>query len=270
MEWTARDLLKSFHSGNPTLYSTDPNDVARGGLCDWDDIGYLQSVFDNYLWNTKFNDHVFFLQHQESHEMERSDLCQCYTEDDIREATVFLDRLAGYVKGKVRYMTLPQAAAFFRERYDHTPSSYMLWNDIPTRSHNRDYAWSLPVGPWPRTFLFRDVDAQMMFVDGKVEPVCIRNYARDNATTPYFAEPDIPRATLLRNTQFTWSREIEIQVKSPRPMPYGLTLWGDHTLYQLQDAPELIEGRILQRELLFLRYNLKPGENNFLIRLAGK
>jgi len=65
MEWTARDLLKSFHSGNPCLYSTDPNDVARGGLCSWDDIDYWKAMADNYLRNTRYNDHVFLLQHQE-------------------------------------------------------------------------------------------------------------------------------------------------------------------------------------------------------------
>ena len=72
MEWTARDLLKSFHSGNPTLYSTDPNDVARGGLCSWENIDYLKGVADNYILNTRYNDHVFLLQHQEAHEMERA------------------------------------------------------------------------------------------------------------------------------------------------------------------------------------------------------
>ncbi len=70
MEWTARDLLKSFHSGNPCLYSTDPNDVARGGICSWENIDYWRGLADNYRRNARYNDHVFLLQHQEAHEME--------------------------------------------------------------------------------------------------------------------------------------------------------------------------------------------------------
>jgi len=105
MEWTARDLLKSFHTGNPTLYSTDPNDVARGGLCSWENIDYLKSIADNYIRNTRYNDHVFLLQHQEAHEMERAPGWECFTEEDIREAAVMLDRFANYIKPHARMIS---------------------------------------------------------------------------------------------------------------------------------------------------------------------
>jgi len=270
MEWTARDLLKSFYSGNPCLYSTDPNDVGRGGLCSWENIDYWRHMADNYLRNTRYNEHVFLLQHQEAHEMERSELCKCYTAEDIREAAVMLDQFARHVKGAARMMTLPEAARLYHGRYDRTASSYMLWEDAPTPRPNRDYAWSTPVGPWPKTFLHYDCGAQMMFIEGKVEPVCIRNYARPWASGEYFAEPDIPYARLVHNTHFNWSREIEIVVQAQRPMPYGLALWGDYALYQIGEAPTLLEGKIMSRELLFLRYDLVEGENRLCIRLRGK
>ena len=53
-------------------------------------------------------------------------------------------------------------------------------------------------------------------------------------------------------------------------MPYGLALWKDYALYQIAEAPGLLEGKILSGELLFLRYNLREGENVFHIRLQGK
>jgi len=270
MEWTARDLLKSFHSGNPCLYSTDPNDVGRGGLCSWENIDYWRHMADNYLRNTRYNEHVFLLQHQEAHEMERSDLCKCYTEEDIRETAVMLDQLAHHIKGSAKMMTLPEAAKLYRSQYDRTASSYMLWEDSPTPRPNRDYAWSTPVGPWPKTFLHYDCGAQMVFIEGKVEPVCIRNYARPWTSGEYFAEPDIPYARLVHNTQFNWSREIEVVVHAPRSMPYGLALWGDYALYQIDEAPALLEGKIMSRELTFLRCDLTPGENRLCVRLQGK
>jgi len=270
MEWTARDLLKSFHSGNPCLYSTDPNDVARGGLCSWENIEYWEHLADNYRRNTRYNQHVFLLQHQEAHEMEWSDWCWCYTEEDIREAAVMLDRFARHIKDSARMMTLPEAAKLYREHYNHTAASYMLWQDSPTPPYNPDYAWSSPCGPWPKTFLYYDRGAQMMFIQGKVEPVCIRNYARPWRSGEYFSEPDIPYARLVHDTRFNWSREIEMVVNSPRSMPYGLALWNDYALYQIDEAPGLIEGKIMSRELLFLRYELAPGENRFRIKLQGK
>lgn len=269
MEWTARDLLKSFHSGNPCLYSTDPNDVARGGLCSWENIGYLERMADNYLRNTRYNDHVFLLQHQEAHEMERT-LCQCYTEEDIREAAVILDRFAAYMKERASMMTLAEAATLYRERHAHTASSYMLWEDTPTLPYNPDYAWSTPVGPWPKTFLYCDRGAQMMFVEGKVEPVCIRNYERPYVYGEFFAESGIPRTRLVHDTRYGWSRDIEIRVDSPRAMPYGIALWNDYSLYQIASAPGLVEGKILPRELMFLRYDLKAGENLLRVELQGK
>lgn len=270
MEWTARDLLKSFHSGNPCLYSTDPNDVARGGLCSWEDIAYWRGMADNYARNMRYNEHVFLLQHQESHEMECSGPFRCYTEEDIREAAVMLDGFAAHLKDKATMMTLAEAARLYRATYAHTPSSDMLWTDTPTPPYNPDYAWSTPCGPWPKTFLHYDRGAQMMFIEGKVEPVCIRNYGRAFEPGRYYAEPEIPRARLVHNTRFGWRREIEVTVTSPRPMPYGLTLWGDFSLYQIGEAPGLIEGKMLSRELLFLRYDLREGENILTVHLTGK
>lgn len=276
MEWTARDLLKSFHSGNPCLYSTDPNDVARGGLCSWNEIRYWKDLADNYLRNIRYNDRVFLQQHQEAHEMECSERFRCYTEEDAREAAVMLDAFAAYIKDSARMMTLDEAAAFYRREYAFTPSSYMLWEDAPTPPFNPDYAWSTPRGPWPKTFLYYDRDAQMVFIEGKVEPVCLRNYSRPWKSGEYFAESYVPRTRLIRNTQYTWSREIELRVASPGPIPYGVALWGDYSLYQIDDVPtvpgacRMIEGKILSRDLLFLRYDLVAGDNTLVIKLQGK
>ena len=270
MEWTARDLLKSFHCGNPTLYSTDPNDVARGGLCSWEDVDYLKGMARNYIRNTRFNGHVFLLQHQEAHEMERSEHYRCYTKEDVAEAAVMLDAFAGHIKDKARMMTLAEAAALYREQCPATASSYMLWEDTPTRPYNRDYAWSLAVGPWPRTFLYYDRGAQMMFIDGQVHPVCIRNYARAWKGGEYFEEPRIPCARLVKETHHSWSRELEFTVDSPADMPYGLALWGDYALCQIGKAEGLVEGKILSHDLLFLRYDIRKGNNAFRVCLEGK
>jgi len=272
MEWTARDLLKSFHSGNPCIYSTDPNDVARGSICSWEDIEYWKGIADNYIQNTRYNDHVFLLQHQEAHESERSDLCKCYTVEDIKESVAMLDRFVRHLKTfpKIKMLTLQEAAQLYRGRYNKTPSSYMLWTDIPTPPPNPDYTWSMPTGPWPKTFLFYDCDAQMMFIENKVEPICVRNYHRPWKREEYFAEPFIPRTKLVRNVRYHWDREIEIEATSPKAMPFGLALWGDYSLYQLGDCPGLIEGKMLPHELLFLRYDLQEGKNVFRIQLRGK
>ncbi|MFD1904555.1 hypothetical protein ACFSQ7_11510 [Paenibacillus rhizoplanae] len=59
-EWTARDLHATYHTGSPVIYSTDPNDVLRAGLCTGENIDYWKHLFDEYLFNTDHNGQVFF------------------------------------------------------------------------------------------------------------------------------------------------------------------------------------------------------------------
>ena len=108
-----------------------------------------------------------------------------------------------------------------------------------------------------------------MFVDGKVEPVCIRNYNRPWRYGEYYAEPEIPRAQLVRGPGSPGV--VNLKSASPLPSPC-LTDWSygkEYSLYQIGAAPGLIEGKMLPHELLFLRYNLKAGENRFSIELLG-
>lgn len=270
--WLSHDLLKTYHCGFAPVYTNDPNDVARAGLCSWEDTAYWDAFIDQYHRNTRYNDAVFLLQHQEAHEMECNERNHCYTPEDIREAGVMLARHVDYLLRKpgVKVMSLPDAVRYYRDLNPRTASSYMLWEDVPTRRPNPDYTWNVCGGPWPKTFLYYDCGAQMMFIDGQVQPACIRNYGKEWDAVDFYREIPVPRPRLVRNTRFGWRREIEVTVESPKAMPYGLALWGDYSLYQIGEASGLIAGMILPRELLFLRYDLQPGENRFRVSLEGK
>lgn len=270
--WLSHDLLKAYHCGYAPLYTNDPNDVARTGVCSWENAAYWDAFLDNYHNNTRYNERVFLLQHQEAHEMECNDRNHCYTPEDIREAAIMMARHVDYLlrKPNVRVMGLREAVRYYREVNAGTAPSYMLWEDIPAPRPNPDYAWNVSPGPWPKTFLYYDCGAQLVFIDGQVQPVCIRNYAKPWDAVDFYRESQVPRPRLAYNTQYTWRREIELVVDSPKAMPYGMALWGDFSLYQIGEAPGLLAGKILPRELLFLRYDLQPGENRFKIALEGK
>ncbi len=270
MPWLSHDLLKTHHCGNAPIFTNDPNDVARASICSWEDITYWKAFIDNYHRNTRYNEQVFLLQHQEAHEMECNERNHCYTPEDIAESMIMLEKYTEYIQPKATFMSLSEAIRAYREHNEQTASSYMLWEDTETRPLNPDYSWNTCIGPWPKTFLHYDCGAQMVFVEGQVQPKCIRNYARTWDAKAYYAEACIPVPKLLHNTRYHWAREIEILVDAPKAMPYGLTLWGDYSLYQIAEAPGLLEGKILPRELLYLRYDLQAGENRLRIRLQGK
>lgn len=277
MEWTSRDLLKSFHSGAPTLFSLDPNDVARAWICRWDEIDYWKrGLADNYLRNTRWNDFVFMMHHQEAHEMEAGlgAAFNIYTAEDVREAMGMLEAYVVYLKeqagDRLAVMTLPEAARLYRERYEKTAAQYMLFEDVPTPPFNPHYGFNVARGPWPRTFLYYDRECQMMFVEGRVEPVCIRDYGLDPARYPYFAQPAMPRVKLLADHIDRYRRELRLQVESPAAMPCGVALWGDWAHYRIAEAPGMVEGKILPHELLFACYRLEEGTQEIRIALVGK
>ena len=275
MEWTARDLLKSYHSGNPTIWSTDVNDVARGGLCSGRDVEYLTEMFDHYERNLAWNDLVVYQVHQEAHEMMPE--FGCYSEEDCREAEAMLDELAAYVTAhdSVRPMTLSDAAAEYRSRYERTPPSHMLWEDIPVGAYNLDYARGTPRGPWPKTFLYCDDECQMMFVDGGFEPSTIRNYAlrgRETGvpTQPYYAEPIVPRVRLLGHNRTPYGLDLGLEIESPRAMPMGVTMWEDFGPYLFDGGEGILGHKIISQELLFLRMNVEAGKQEFHVKFRRK
>ena len=269
MEWTARDLLKAFHSGNPCIYSTDVNDVSRGGICSWDDVEYLRGMFDNYYANMRFNDLILYQVHQEAHEMMPE--FRCYSEEDIREAEVMLEELTAYVMMHegVRAETLPEAARIYRDRSDRTIPSHMLWEDTPTCSYNDEYARGTARGPWPKSYLYYDADCQMMFIDGKFEPVAIRNY-RNRDAKGYFVEQAIPRVRFRSHTRSPYGMDLDLTIESPKDMPFGFTIWEDFGPYLLAEAPGCIDHKIISQELLFMRYDVKAGSTDLHIHFNRK
>ena len=275
MEWTARDLLKSYHSGNPTVWSTDVNDAARSGLCRWRDCDYLKRMFDEYYRNVRWNDLVVYQVHQEAHEMMPE--FGCYSEEDCVEAMEMLDELAGHAMGHlgVRSVSLSDAAAEYRSRNTMTAPSYMLWRDIPVGQYNDDYSRGTPRGPWPKTFLTYDSECQLMFVDGGFEPRTIRNYRLRNHETgapdqPYYAEPIIPRVRLKENNRSPYGAEIVFEVEAPHAMPMGVTFWEDWGPYLWDSGEGILDHKIISGELMYLRMNVEAGKQEYRIKLRRK
>ncbi|MBK7497076.1 MAG: hypothetical protein IPI28_17390 [Candidatus Omnitrophica bacterium] len=269
MEWTARDLGKSIFSGNPTIYSTDPNDVARAGICRPEDPEYWFSLMDRYASNTLLNDFVFMVQHQEAHEMQASPF-NCYSKEDIREASLLLEMFVSHFASQIDALTLSEGVDLYKSMYAKTAPSFMYWEDIPCPLPNPDYSWNTPVGPWPNAFMMYDSKAMMVFREGQISPFMLRNYSLDLTKHAYFNEPVIPAPCLVSDTRYHWKRDIQIQVNSPRKMPYGLALWGDYSLYRVPETPQIKDSRIIPGKLLFVRIDLDQGENRIDIRLQGK
>src|SRR5690606_21564667 len=143
-EWTARDLHAAYHSGSPCVYSTDPNDVLRAGLCTGEDIEYWKRLFQSYLANTAHNAQVHFLQQQESHEMEYTERFRVYPAEHVDHCEGMLDRFFAYIRQyPITLTTLPEAVADYHRRHETTAPSYMLTKDTGIRPAVNEYTMTL-------------------------------------------------------------------------------------------------------------------------------
>lgn len=271
-EWTARDLHLSYHTGSPVIYSTDPNDVLRAGLCTGEEIRYWQMLFDEYLANTANNEQVYFLQQQEAHEMEFTERFRVFPASHVEACEGMLDRFFAYVaKCGVTLTTLPKALAFYHERNQVTAPAYMLTRDKPIRPEVNSYTMTLggaASGPWPDTFLFYDSQCQMVFVKGECKPRLVRNYVGQWNMQEEFEEK-IPPVFITQYDKKDDCIELVYEIGNWKPIPFGLVYWDDLSGYEVDSCPDDVDVKMIQDELIFLRINL-TGERRTIRLLLRK
>ena len=275
VEWTARDLCKSIHSHAPTIYSSDPDDVGRTSICTGDDIKYWKGLFDNYIKNIANNKYVFFPQHQEAHEMEHSPVCREYSPDDIKNSEKMLDSFFGYVKSfanLVKCVTIHQAMEMYAQQSKTTIPSVMLVDDVPCRKPPFWYAKGRATGPWPKTLLYYDKDCQIVFIDGQLAPIILRDYMHNRKVDDpdYFQVTKIPQIkvdTPWERREFT---EIPIRIPYDGELPYGVALWYDFKRFKLDHVDGADAIGPIQNQVLLLCKNLIPGENQIIIKLKTR
>lgn len=272
-EWTARDLHATYHSGSPCIYSTDPNDVLRAGLCAGDDIGYWKNVFQGYLDNTANNERVYFLQQQESHEMEYTDRFAIYPASHVDACTDMLDRFFAYVRQfPVTLTTLPLAVEEYHALNEKTASSYMLVKDAEVRPAVNDYTMTLGgtgAGPWPDTFLYYDAECQMAFVEGACAPDRLRNYVGKGDMNGTFEE-DVPPVFVSGFAKTEARIRMTFEIGHWPPMPFGLAYWDDLAGYEVVSCTGGAEVKVIQDRLAFLRFGLTGAPAKIMLELEKR
>ncbi len=276
VEWTSRDLSKSLHTGAPTTYSSDPNDVGRSELCTGTDIGYWKGMFDNYIRNIASNQYVFFQQHQEAHEMEYGDVCRAYSPEEIDEVEKILDAFFAYVKSYgdlVELKTIPQAVQLYNDTFQETAPSVMLFDDVPV---SQPVFWygreNRATGPWPKTLLYYDKECQLAFIEGQLKPRMNRDYVHNRAVDDrnYYQaahEPEVKLQIPWKDIKFL---EVPLEISSKEEMPYGVTFWYDFNRYKVKNVEGATYVGPVENQVVLLRLNLEKGKNKVVVHLEKK
>ena len=226
LEWTARDLNKSFHYLTPENYSTDPNDVEAEFKCTDTDVDYWKTLLDDYRRNLQYNDAVYFLQHQEAHEMEATQVCRTMTERRVHYCTLMMDLFLMYVKScpDVACVTLNDAVDYYRQKNQGvTPPTLIHARDIPIATQKflnkfsnpetargslepkhiwisfndklyryidrfvKQDCWQIKPPPWEDSIFYYDRECLMVIDESRREPVWLENFAKkDDPADEYF------------------------------------------------------------------------------------
>lgn len=306
LEWTCRDISKAFHMAKSESYSTDPNDVESNGKCSATDVDYWVDLLREYRRNLQYNEMMFFLQHQESHEMENSEACVGFNKWRIDTTADMLDKFCAFVSAQpdVKCVTLNQACEIYTTKYlGITPPTYFYQQDIKIHApgwknaiekNTADGSKHLWIGfhekiydyiddyvkqsqfhftepPWHDSLFYFDTEVMFVFDQGVREPVWITDYHHPNGS---------------RDEQFMWINSLPIKeikeenkgnqktitylIESDRDRPYALFEWLNTGYGRWKVLTHSGEAKIFENAGIFIRIDLKPGKNEISMVLESQ
>jgi hypothetical protein len=216
LEWTMRDLNRSFHTAKPELWSTDPNDVERGGVCTDTNVEYWKGLYKEYERALPLNEKgIWFQFHQEAHEMTWGEVCKPFTEERVIFTEKMMDLFFTWLvqQPSLNIMTATQAALLYKKEspkaclpmyvpyaWVPVPEKLDFWRQVKTQKdysgniskhaylpneflfdylgtvNNGDPTTAMRSPPWMDSFFFFDEDCQLIFDSGRAQPVAVFNY----------------------------------------------------------------------------------------------
>ncbi|MEO9003658.1 MAG: hypothetical protein ABI288_02925, partial [Ginsengibacter sp.] len=172
----------------------------------------------------------------------------------------------------VEYKTLPEALQLYNDNFSETEPSVMLFDDVPVKEIPLWYGrQNRARGPWPSTLLYYDKECQLAFIEGKFEPILIRDYMHNRQvidprhySIAYEEEPSVKIDIPWRPVELT---EIPVEIEANKEIPYGITFWYDYNRYKIKnvEGAELIGP--IENKVALLRLNLNKGINKIVIYL---
>lgn len=323
-EWTQRDLTRSFHTVFPELWSTDPNDVERGGVCTDTNVEWWKRMFEQYERALPLNENgIWFQFHQEAHEMTWGEVCYPMTEQRVIFTADMMDTFLEWLvkRESVNFLTATKAAELYLKLKPkgnipmYMPSAWTpvledmpFWQQIKNKTgysghiskhakipteelynylrsvNEKDPEMAMKNPPWSDSFFFYDHECQMVFDIGRIQPIAILNYLNyepdpdmieqmkqeGGGGAPGFYLENIVPIPKIDASIGPDRGSIFIEVANPKKMdlPYGVFLWKSIPEYkdvipffEKRKATKKSSIKISPDQGVFLRFNLKPGNN---------
>lgn len=251
-EWTARDLTRTYLSGNEAAFSTDPDDLQqRAGFSPAAAQTYMAQLADAYAAAGESRPIVLVSQ-QESAEANNAGDPQ------------ILDALyARAVADGMKIETLSQAANDVRT-FGAQPRA-VAFPYIPGGT-----AMPSPilggVTLYPATIDYHDNVAGMTFVAGHTTPQRVFRYADYPASSDQLPLPTVPQSQLPQLSNVAVSGgQIVFHFVAPQALHYGVALWSNPAALGLSGTGVVPAGRAG----VVLVFDLQSGANDVTFACAA-
>jgi hypothetical protein len=291
VESTSLDLNAVFYSGNSRVFSPEPSalrisglsagkpgsqpvhaEPAGGSLGDaGEGIAYGEAILNEYLKNCSWNRFVIFVQQQPAYEMEYASYDE-YSRGTIGKIADILDGFLREVVSNqdIQPMTLPQAVNLYKREFEYTESCYMAFDSIVPLHLDIDF-YIPPVPeqkpPYPFTFFYYDRECQLIFREGQMMPIEIRNYIHPPFDSKQYIEKEMPAISDFRPGRDRDKLILDFEIESIKQMPFGLAIWDDHSMFSLVSTNARLV-KWIGTYLLFIRMDLEEGLNRIEVSLA--
>ncbi|MGQ9609747.1 MAG: hypothetical protein ACUVWN_10605 [bacterium] len=271
IEYSSVNLTSSYYSDNLEIFSAIPSVMKMSGLCSEDNMNYASAFLKEYLKNSEWNRFIIFVQQQPAIDMEYASYNN-YDKGTIAGIAKILESFFQEVESNpnIKPLTISQAVKVYKENFGQTEACYMVFDDIIPFQIEIDFylpSKTKQKHPYPLTFFYYDHECQLVFKEGQMIPIEVKNYVLPPYESKYYIEKEIPSVSSFRPMRERDKLIMEFEIESLKRMPYGLAIWDDHSMFSLVST-NARSVKWIGNYLLFIRFNLEEGMNLVEISLT--
>lgn len=271
VENTSLDLNAAFYSGNSRVFSSVPSALRMSRLYADKNLAYLETLLGEYLKNCAWNRFVAFVQQQPAYQMEYASY-DAYARGTIADLAGIMEFFFQEAASNqnIQALSLPQAINLYKKDFEYTESCHIVFDSIlPLNADVNFFVPPVPKQkpPYPFTFFYYDRGCQLIFREGQMTPIEIRNYSHPPFESRYYLEKEAPSISQFHPSRDRDKLIMEFEIESAKQMPFGLVIWDDHSPFSLVSTNARLV-KWIGNHLLFIRVDLEMGLNRIELSLT--
>ena len=215
--------------------------------------GTAHHFFNLYAANAAWNPWLAYVQHINADQVAQ------FSSEHLETLNAYFAHVAQ--QSDTQAIPLVNAIDDFQRQCNQTPPTFLLIESgdstANTKADSPTDSGAMP----PQSMLFYyDSECQLVFEADSMEPIAVKNYISPPVKSRDGTEFSLPKIEKFLPSRTRSLLRMHFEIESPKSMPYGLAIWGDHAGLTLSKSNTHAVTR-LDNRLLFVRVDVQPGKN---------